>query len=99
MITEKYESTFEGKDLKCPYCGEFYSDSWEIDFNDDAIEIECDCGKKFYGSESIIRNYKAEADCELNKENHNFVDTLNGCEKCSICGRIEVKKLKQKING
>ena len=91
MIQEKYESTYESENIKCPYCGKFISDSWEYNFNDDSIEIECsNCDKKFLAGESVIRNYTGKADCELNNEKHEFVKQ-EGYFKCKICGEIKSK--------
>jgi len=83
--------TYESVDLKCPYCGEFQSDSWEIDFNDNRVKIECDCGKKFWGSEHITRNYEGNPDCELNGEEHDFEEFSNRTLKCKKCGVIKLK--------
>jgi len=96
MKIVKYEETLESQDLKCPYCGEMIGDSWELNFNDDAVEIECDCGKKFWGSEIVIRDFKGTADCELNNEKHEFEEVTNDCLKCKICGKYELKSKEKK---
>ena len=34
--------------IRCIYCGFFYSDSWEYDDEEECIEVKCGaCGKKF----------------------------------------------------
>ena len=87
MINVKYDRTIESDCLKCPYCDSENSDTWEIDFNDDKIEIECDCGKKFWGERCTMITYRGEADCELNKEKHDLEPTSNkGQFECKICG-------------
>ena len=90
MIRPKFEETLEDMDLMCPYCNESIGDSWEYNFDDDSIEIECDCGKKFYGSVIETRSYKGRADCVLNGEKHDFKN-LKGynLKKCEICGDIK----------
>ncbi len=94
MINVKYDSTYESACLKCPYCGQENGDAWEIEFDDGQIEIECDCGKKFWGSESRIINYEGQADCELNGGKHDLEPTGNeGQFKCKICGQYIHKKL------
>lgn len=81
------KETYESEDLQCPYCKEFISDSWEYNFDDDSLEIECDCGKKFYGSESIIRNYIGKANCELNGTKHNYQKVKDySFVECKTCG-------------
>jgi len=88
IISEEYNSTWESDCLKCPYCGNENSDAWEIDFDDDKIEIDCDCGKKFYGLKHVSINYEGEADCELNGGEHKLESTGNeGQYKCNICGK------------
>lgn len=89
-MNEEFEDTYEDDDFKCPYCGEVHSDSWEIGEEGDSVEIECDCGKKYYGELVISRHYKGKADCELNKEEHKLED-IGSCLKCSICGEIKLK--------
>ena len=97
-INVEYEGNLERSDLKCPYCDEFQSDSWEINFNDDRIEIECcECGKKFWGTEIVTRDFKSEADCELNKEEHKFEISGEGWLKCKVCGEIKLKELLSKL--
>ena len=92
MITVKYEETLESQDLKCPYCGDFIGDSWEFVTSEDSIEIECDCGKKFWGSEIVIRDFKGTADCGLNNREHEFEDVSSDCLKCKICGDFKLKE-------
>jgi len=88
MINPEYDSTYESDCLKCPYCGQENNDAWEINFNDNKIEIECDCGKKFWGSKSTIINYSGEADCKLNGGTHDLIPTSNkGQFECEICGQ------------
>jgi len=99
MINTKHEETLEGNDLQCPYCLNWISDSWELVKEDDRVEIDCDCGKKFWGSEQVIRNFKGEADCELNNEEHLFEKNHTGHWNCKICGLFqsdETFKQKQK---
>jgi hypothetical protein len=93
MTTEKYPYTYEssGNTITCPYCG-LEDDVHEYDFNDDSIIIECECGKKFYCSECRSVSYTGTANCELNGEQHIYVDTLRGYEKCNICGDIKIIK-------
>ena len=88
MIDVKYDLTIEGNGLKCPYCDSIDTDAWEINFNDDKIEIECDCGKKFWGEKCVMIDYRGEADCELNNEKHDLEPTGNkGQYKCKVCGQ------------
>lgn len=90
MVESEYDETCESDWLKCPYCGQEDQDAWEINFNDDKIEIECDCGKKFWGSSSTVINYKGEADCELNGDSHKLEPTNNkGQFVCRICGQYK----------
>ena len=86
-MNPKFEETLEDENLKCPYCGEMISDSWEYRFDGDTIEIECDCGKKFYGDEIVTRSYKGRANCELNGDKHIF-EKVKGFDLriCKICG-------------
>jgi uncharacterized protein (UPF0212 family) len=91
MTEEQFEYTYEDDDFKCPYCGEYISDSWEVAKEGDSVEIECACGKKFLGELVVNRSYKATADCEINKEEHKWEDINMGCLKCSICGAIKIK--------
>ena len=39
----EYEETLESEDIKCPYCGEFMSDSWEIVRSDRLKEQISEC--------------------------------------------------------
>ena len=95
MINIKYEETLESNDLKCPYCGEFMDDSWEIVKSDDRVEVECECGKKFWASEIVIRDFKGEADCELNGEQHQFEEATKDCMKCKVCGEFRLKETEE----
>ena len=89
MINEEFNMTIENDGLKCPYCGLEDNDAWEINFNDDKIEIDCDCGKAFWGTTVITTDYRGEADCELNKEKHDLESTGNeGQFKCKVCGQF-----------
>lgn len=92
VINIEYEETLESADLKCPYCGEFMIDSGEIVESDDSVEVECDCGKKFWGSEIVIRDFKARADCELNGETHQFDKVTANCMKCKVCGKFRLNE-------
>jgi len=88
MIITKYDRTIERDCLKCPYCDNEDSDAFEMDFNDDKIEIECDCGKKFWGEKCVTIDYRGEADCELNGEEHDLEPTGNeGQQECKTCGQ------------
>lgn len=88
MINPEYDSTYESDCLKCPYCEQEDKDAWEINFNDDKVEIECDCGKKFWGEMVQMISYRGEADCELNGNKHALESTGNkGQSKCKICGQ------------
>ena len=87
MIDPKYDLTIEDDCLKCPYCGEEDTGAWEIDFNDDKVEIECDCGKKFWGEKCVKTDYRGQADCGLNGEEHDLEPTGHkGQSKCKTCG-------------
>ena len=91
MITEpEFEDTYEDDEFKCPYCGEEQMDSWEFAKEGDSIEIECSCGKKYYGELVVSRTFKGKGDCELNKEEHNFVDKSKYFQ-CSKCGELKIK--------
>lgn len=89
MIIVKYDGTIESHCLKCPYCSHEDSDAWETLTNDDdRYEIECECGKKFWGEKCVKVDYRGEADCELNNEKHDLEPTGNkGQSKCKTCGQ------------
>jgi len=82
--------TFESEDLRCPYCKELISDSWECFNEDEESEIECDCGKKFYGYKQISVSYKGVPNCELNNKKHDYIKIESrSFKKCSECGDIK----------
>ena len=90
MIIVKHDRTIESHCLKCPYCGNEDQDAWEtLDKDDDKYEIECEsCGKKFWGEKCVMIDYRGEADCELNGEEHDLEPTKNkGQQECKTCGQ------------
>ena len=47
MDKEKIEHEYTDE-IVCPYCGNEFSDSWELGDGEDIGELECDeCNKKF----------------------------------------------------
>lgn len=50
------------KEIVCPYCGYKFSDSWEINSNEEDIGlVECgECEKEFYASRIITVDYSTE---------------------------------------
>lgn len=98
MINPEFDYTWESDGLKCPYCGQKNTDAWEIDFDDDKLEIECDCGKTFWGTRNTTINYEGKADCELNEQKHDLEPTHNkGQFECKICGQYIYKKKENAI--
>ncbi len=93
-MDEEFDNTIEMDCLKCPYCGLENTDAWEINFNDDKIEIDCECGKKFWGERVVTVDYRGNADCKLNNQEHNLVSTgLKSQFKCKICGEYVHEEL------
>jgi hypothetical protein len=56
------ETTNEAENVRCPYCLELQSDSWELgDGEEGCGETECeDCGKEFRWAREISINYKGK---------------------------------------
>jgi len=87
-MTTLHNITINSDCLECPYCGSKDEDAWEIDFNDDQVEIECDCGKKFWGTKCVQIDYRGDSDCELNNEKHVLEPTDNkGQFRCKNCNQ------------
>lgn len=84
----EFEYTYESYCLKCPYCGAENDHEGVDDIYDDKIEIDCECGKKFWGQKHVTINYEGSADCELNNEKHDLKPTQNkGQSICQTCGQ------------
>jgi DNA-directed RNA polymerase subunit RPC12/RpoP len=54
------ETTYESENVKCPYCGEFQGDSWELgDGGEGCGEMECgSCEKEFAWAREFMVTYK-----------------------------------------
>jgi DNA-directed RNA polymerase subunit RPC12/RpoP len=54
------ETTYESSEVRCPYCLELQSDSWELgDGGEDCDTMECGhCEKEFIWSRSFSVTYK-----------------------------------------
>lgn len=92
------------KEVVCPYCGYEFSDSWEINSNDENLGlIDCDeCGKSFYGQRDIDITYITEkatygtcnqckADDVVIEDYTSSVGSYIGL--CVICGAKEKSRL------
>ena len=91
------------KEIVCPYCGYKFSDSWEINSNEEDIGlVECgECEKEFYASRIITVDYSTEkaryGTCEKCKtENVVIEDYRNSLwsyvNLCVSCGKSEKDK-------
>ena len=81
--------------ITCPYCLSVQDD--EFYEQDETIEITCDaCEKTFYLEQIVTIEYICTPDCQLNKEEHEFIEIDNNTYKilkCRKCEKIEAKIL------
>jgi hypothetical protein len=84
----KYLETHEiESQIKCPYCGHLWTDSWEVlESEGDTETMECDCGKNFIAEMCMTVDYRTSKDCELNNEQHEYESVRNGWKVCKKCG-------------
>lgn len=91
-------------EIVCPYCGNEFSDSWEISPSDEELGLQqCDeCEKEFYATRNITVDYVTEkanyGTCKhCGKENvvvENYHSSCGSYEGlCVSCGAKEKKKL------
>lgn len=79
-------------EVVCPYCGYQFMDSWE--FGDKHQDVDCpECGKKFHLTVDVSVTYSTDADCEINEEEHDWVDgdhqlASTFVQKCSKCDNM-----------
>ena len=87
----KFEEHADPNNSICPYCSHSYQVESE-DYNEDTREIECDdCGKKYLEHQVFAVETTTEPDCDLNKENHDYVRVgERNLMKCSICGKYKL---------
>ena len=86
-----YAEQYDDDNTICPYCLASYQVEAE-DFSEDPQEIECDeCGKKYWLVQQISISHKTTPDCELNGEDHNFIETGGG-HYCSVCDKYQAKR-------
>jgi hypothetical protein len=76
-------------EIKCPYCGYEFSDSWEYGKGESVIE--CECGKDFHYYGEPRLDMRVAKDCELNKEEHEFKPYYKDLLKCDNCGATKLK--------
>lgn len=83
MDLPKYTLEINDNDVECPYC----HNKWQLegeDFSEDAVEEECECGKKFYRECCISYDVRSRPNCELNGEQHTVVSD-GEYKSCSTC--------------
>lgn len=75
----------DNENVLCPYCQSVCGDweSFSNSYGDESEDFECEsCGKKFTGQRVITVDYRTEADCEMNGEEHEAGDFH--CTKCDV---------------
>jgi hypothetical protein len=65
----------DGSAIICPYCGAENCDAWERR-SEEGVD-DCDCGKKFRWKRETSVEYISNADCLLNKEEHDYDDSCD----------------------
>ena len=85
------EYTINDDEMECPYCGAKYQPEGE-DYSEDERVEECgECGKKYKACQCFTVDHRAEPDCELNGESHQWKPEPLGDGRfhdfCSICGK------------
>ena len=75
----------------CPYCKYFFQAEGG-DFNESSEDLQCDeCGKFFEVCMVIMYDYRTEPNCELNREQHDYILNQYGNTpdymSCVICGK------------
>ncbi len=48
-----------GGKIACPWCGHLHGDLWDHEWGDEAIEVECSCGKYFDLCRRVSVDYSA----------------------------------------
>ena len=84
----QYEETSDDDNRVCPYCQHSHHIECQ-DYNEEERVDECEeCGKKFHVSEVYSVTHHARPDCELNGEEHIFVNAISSiyffCKKCDV---------------
>lgn len=89
----------DGNDVLCPYCQSVCGDHDDFEgydiWDEEGIDFECqECGKKFEARRTVTVDYRTEADCKKNGEEHEagkYHCTKCDVYNCSIKKKDEVK--------
>lgn len=79
----------------CPYCGLNYQVESEDYDESERVDTCYGCGKKYYMRQEFTVETITIPDCELNGEEHEFIQytTVNGeFYRCVVCNKRKYKK-------